>query len=444
MIRGMLRIRHLGGLALALVGGLVLALGAASSQAGTVRLLSDPRDSMLARRDAIESAKDEVLAQAFIFGDDNVTLATLALLRDAARRGACVKVLVDAHWNRIPGAVQAQLMHEGVQIREYHAFRIDRLYWVAQRMHEKLLVVDGRTLFAGGRNVESPYFGEGEEVGRRDYLDCDVAVDDPLASAAREYFMELWESGQVRKARRPTFPEDMERASRKLDEAEAWLDERLDAIRMQADDGRTEAVTVGSDALRFLADPVGRKGLDRGIAQDLHALLDTAQESIVIESPYLVPSRGVRRALRAARARGVRIRILTNSLGSTDNLWPQAALAGEKKRIVAWGVELWEYQGPECLHSKTAVLDGRTVVVGSFNLHPRSEKLDTEIAVVAESPELSRQLLDVMDSHLARARRIGADGRPEGAAERYPGVEGAKIARMRMLRLLVPFFRRQL
>lgn len=397
---------------------------------------------MIARAEAIGGAREEVLAQAFIFGDDDVTLATLALLRDAARRGACVKILVDAYWNRMPGAVQAHLMSAGVEIREYHPFRMDRPYWVTQRMHDKLLVVDSATMFAGGRNVENPYFGEGEEVDRRDYVDCDVAVSGRLAVEARDHFLALWDSREVRKVRRPTFPEDMARAGVRLDGARAWLAASLPAWRPEAEAARTTPVDVAT--LRFLHDPIGRKGLDPGMERDVHALIAGARESVVIETPYLVLSRAMRRAVRGALRRGVAVRILTNSLGSTDNLWPQAAYAGEKRRIVSWGVELWEYAGPECIHSKTVVIDGATAIVGSFNLHPRSEHLDTEVAVVAESPELARQLLCSMDSHLCRAWRIGADGRPEGAATRHPGVGDGKIARMNLRRVLVPLLRRQL
>jgi putative cardiolipin synthase len=180
------------------------------------------------------------------------------------------------------------------------------------------------------------------------------------------------------------------------------------------------------------------------VADQVLALLAEARESVVVETPYLIPSGSLRRALRAALERGVRVRLLTNSLSTTDNVLSQAAYAGEKEPLVRAGVELWEYAGPECLHSKIAVADGRRSLVGSFNLDPRSERLNAEVGILVESEALAGQLLGVVEADLSRARRIGPDGKPEGSAERFPDASGCKVARMRILRLFVPIFRGQL
>ena len=197
-------------------------------------------------------------------------------------------------------------------------------------------------------------------------------------------------------------------------------------------------------AVEFLHDPVGRKGRGPGVGKALLALMDAAESSLVIESPYLVPSRAFKKGLARALDRGVRVRILTNSLATTDNLLPQAGYAGQKKKLVRTGVELWEYTGFECLHSKAAVIDGRIVIVGSFNLDPRSEHLNTELAIVLRHPEQAAALLRVMDAHLEHAVRIDRKGRPEGADRRYPGVSRWKVCKLRLFRIIAPFIKRQL
>jgi phosphatidylserine/phosphatidylglycerophosphate/cardiolipin synthase-like enzyme len=108
------------------------------------------------------------------------------------------------------------------------------------------------------------------------------------------------------------------------------------------------------------------------------------------------------------------------------------------------GVELWEYQGPECLHAKAAVIDGETVIVGSYNLDPRSETLNTELALVVRDGPLATEMRSLMDGHLERAARIDARGFPVGATERYPGVPRWKIWKLRLFRLLAPLVRGQL
>ncbi len=422
--------------------GAALLLLSSPALADRVRLLETDREAAEARVEMVLAAQEEILASAFIFGDDPFTLTSLSLLRDAARRGLRVQVIADAQWNKIPRPVQAHLLAERIEIREYHPFRFDRLHWVTRRMHDKMVVADGRELLAGGRNVESTYFGFGRQLRRRNYIDLDLLVAGDAAAAARDYFRELWSSREVRAVQARATPAEIAEASLLLDQHKAWLDARIGEARGDANRPPTALAEVG--AVRFLHDPVGRKGRERGVAHELRDLLDAARESVLIESPYLVPSQAFLESLRRALARGVRIRILTNSLATTDNLLPQAGYVGHKKDLVASGVELWEYLGPECLHAKTAVIDGETVVVGSYNLDPRSERLNTELVLVARDRSLAAELRQTLDGHLQRATRIDARGFPEGADEPYPGIPRSKVLKLRLWRLLTPLIRNQL
>ena len=440
-------------LAVALLAA-TLALGQASLfppalAADGARLLLADRDAAEARVELVLGAREEVLASAFIFGDDPFTLTSLALLRDASRRGIDVKLLIDAQWNKMPEPVEAHLLAEGVEIRLFHPFRWTRPWWITRRLHDKLAIADGERLIAGGRNVESPYFGFGHQLDRRDYVDADVLVTGGAAAEARAYFLELWESGEVAASRALTSvgasEEERAEAAALLDRHGAWLEERV--RRALSDPDRLPPAPIEVGAVRFLHDPVGRTGEAPGVGHDLLDLLDGARESAVIESPYLVPSRALRRGLRRALDRGVRVRILTNSVTTTDNLWPQAGYVGKRDDLVGMGVELWELSGDltdETLHTKAAVIDGRTVIVGSYNLDPRSEHLNTEVAVVLEDPALAAELTAWMDGHLEASVRIGLRGWPEGADGPFPGVGCWKATKLRLLQLLSPFVKRQL
>jgi putative cardiolipin synthase len=421
----------------------LLALLPLPAAADRARLIETDREAAEARVEMVLEARSEILTQSFIIGHDPLTLTGLALLRQASRRGVDVKVIVDAQWNHIPRAVQDHLLAEGVEIREYHPFRFDRLRWVSRRMHDKLLVVDGRALMAGGRNVESPYFGLGRQLRRRNYLDLDVRVDGEAAADARAYFLRLWESREVR-AVKPSGQSvvEIEEAARELDRHQAWLDARIEQALQ--DPARVQEAPLEVGPVRFLHDPVGKKGIERGVAHELKDLMDSARESVVIESPYLVPSRAFSQALERALARGVKVRILTNSMATTDNLWAQAGYVGHRGPLVRRGVELWEYRGAESLHAKTAVIDGETVIVGSFNLDPRSERLNTELLVVMKDRDLAASLRATLDGHLASSWRIDSRGWPEGASEPFPGVPRRKVMKMRLFRLVTPLIRSQL
>ncbi len=454
-----------------------------------VAVLGDEVSAAEARVAAVLAARDEVFVSTFIVGDEPFSMTALALLRDAARRGLDVRLLVDAQWNQMPKAVEAHLVAEGVKIRHFHPFRLRHPLWLTKRLHDKLLIVDGRSLVVGGRNIESPYFGFGRQLRRRNYVDLDLLVTGDVARQAREYYLAVW-NGRHTAPSHARVPEDDQRAAEaELDRHMAWLRSRIEArvgtapvIDLRdptAGTAGTESrppaagrahgqgtrplplpaeapihapiqapvevpVEVPVETVRFLHDPPRGKGSGAGVGSSLLELLDQARESALLESPYLIPTRELRDGLAAAIARGVHVRIVTNSLATTDNLWAQAGYVGLRERLVAMGIELWEYAGPELIHTKAGVLDGRTVIVGSFNLDPRSAWLNTEVAVALDSEPLAREVGAFLGGHLQHSRRIGARGWPEGADGPFPGVSRGKICRLRMLQLLAPFIRSQL
>jgi putative cardiolipin synthase len=425
----------------AVLAALLLLAAPAARAEPTARLLLAAEEAAAARVELVLGAEREVLASSFIVGHEPLSLTALALLRDAARSGLDVKLLVDAQWNKMPPEVQAHLLDEGVEIREYHPFRWRRPGWLTRRLHDKLLVVDGEALVAGGRNVESPYFGLGRQLARRDYLDVDVLVRGAVAAEARSYYLALWDSRHVRPVAARSDAAARQGAAAELDRHQAWLVARVE--REVAAGHREHPMHVLAGA-RLLHDPVAGKGRGPGVAEALAALIDGAERRVVIESPYLIPTRGFEELLRRTVARGVAVRILTNSPTTTDNLWAQAGYVGERRELVAIGVELWEYQGPESLHGKAAVIDGDTAVVASFNLDPRSERLNTELALVLEDAALAAELAAWMDGHLERAVRIDERGWPSGADQPFPGHSRSKRARLRLLRAIAPLIRSQL
>jgi phosphatidylserine/phosphatidylglycerophosphate/cardiolipin synthase-like enzyme len=306
-------------------------------------------------------------------------------------------------------------------------------------MHDKLLVTDGAGVIAGGRNVESTYYGLGRQVERRNYLDLDMEVEGEVAREARAYFLRTWASRHVRPIRPRATEAEKRAAGEELDGHKRWIDLRVEQAESVRDEHPPRPFAeVGP--VRFLHDPIGERRA-RGVGRELRNLLGEAKESALIESPYLIPSRKLREALEEALARGVKIRILTNSLGTTDNLFVQAGYVGHKKDLVAMGVELWEYAGPDTLHSKAALFDGETVIVGSYNLDPLSESKNSELALVVRDRGVAAELAASFEENLTHSWRIDPRGWPEGHDEPFPGVGRGKICRMRLLRLLVPFIK---
>ena len=166
------------------------------------------------------------------------------------------------------------------------------------------------------------------------------------------------------------------------------------------------------------------------VVDGLLQLMGQARRDLLIISPYFVPGPDMEAAFAAARARGVRVRVLTNSLASNDAPIAHAGYARHRPLLLAMGVELYEMhselpgvlrgalgvsgsmgnhsagvvgsQGGSraMLHSKLLIVDGRLLVVGSMNLDMRSQRQNTEVALLIRSTELSRRATTQIDAAL--------------------------------------------
>ena len=420
-------------------GLILLILSASIASAEQVRIIESDGDAAQIRVDLVRQAREQVDVAYFIYDDDEAGLVGFYLLREAARSGRTVRLLVDWQWNQVALPMMRYLTTEGIQIRLYHPFHLFKPLRWTRRMHDKLVLVDGEHLLLGGRNIENVYFGFGE----RQYLDRDIYVHGNVAQVAQIYFDDRWnrDHGDDPGLGEPTTLE-LDTLRARIDGAPDILAKLrivdLDRPRDWSSEGR-----VVND-VRFLHDTLIGKRKSPGIAADLELVLGATRREIAIESPYLVLTRGTRRLFQDLVNRGVHVRILTNSLKSTDNVLAQAGYVGHRKELVRMGVELWEYTGPRSMHSKSAVYDGHVSMVGTYNLDPRSERLNSEIAMIVDDPEVAGELRQSMDRNLQRAWRIGPNGKPEGQRDRYPGVSAGKKWKLWLCRLIEPFVRRQL
>ncbi|HKS24365.1 MAG TPA: phosphatidylserine/phosphatidylglycerophosphate/cardiolipin synthase family protein [Thermoanaerobaculia bacterium] len=380
---------HRRALALAL-----LLLLAATARADVVRILADDREAAQARVDLIRQAQDSIEVLYFMAKDDKVALGILQLLRDARRRGVRdVRVVIDGSFRRIPKAVMTHLRDEGVLIRTYHPFDLRHPTWMLHRMHEKVILVDGKRYITGGRNLAESYFGLGRDMN---YRDVDIYVDGPSAADAHQRFETVWNSRDVAALHGHVTGSTKREAAQHLGDALAEMTKSgiidLGATR----DWSKGALDVGP--MRFLA------GHDVG--SDMAALIAGAKQSVVIESPYFIPPRFFRELLHKKLSEGVRIVVVTNSVRSTDGLLPQIGYLKYRDEFARAGIDFREYKGPDCLHGKVILVDGRVVMIGSYNVDPRSQYLNTEITCVAENEELARALQQLIDGHIENAWTI--------------------------------------
>ncbi len=442
---------------------LVLCLSFKSVYADVYRIVDDGKEALQLRVDLIENAKEEILISYFIYADDRNSKQFSALLRNAARRGVKVKLLVDQMFNEIDIYTATHLAREGVEVLDYNPFKLLRLGRSLKRLHDKMMIVDQEYMVLGGRNIEDTYYDNAE----KNYDDRDVLITGNSIKVARNYYLELIKADHVKSS--PVIDLEAKNLSKrkrnkllkkylinedKIDHAETDLDKAYESLSSEdgIEMGRSD-VSVWLEGqedvsnITFIHDPITVKKQKRKdtTRETLYNLIRNAKSEVIIESPYLVLNKELKTLLKETINRGVYVRIVTNSLEATDGYAPQAAYIGQRKKIVKMGVDLYEFVSKDCFHAKSLVIDKKIAIVGSYNFDPRSAYLNTETMGMVESPEVAKTLLEAMDVHLQMSVKIMKNGKPEGSKRALPGSSFKKRLITRLLQfLVVPFFKSQI
>ncbi len=370
-----------------------------SETTGSVtQLLDQNSETRTVRNQLMANAQHSIHFTALLIEDDETGRETIAAMTAAARRGVKVRVIVDAttQYKFSSYSVLQPLVAAGGQILPYNpivewaAERWNNGLNVNQRLHEKLLIVDGAHAVIGGRNVGDNYFIDGK------WHDTCVYVGGPGVSDIQRIFLHDWDefAAWEREAGCP------QQAKYGFACPQAALANDLQYMPAQA--------SVGSARTRpIYSDPRSQK-TPLGYLAHLN-LTRTAQKTIYIANSYFVPPRRLRRHLKAAVARGVRVVVVTNSLGSTDAWWMYYASLNYYKELIGAGVEVYQYRGSETMHAKTMLVDGRVAVIGSYNLDPRSAASNSEAIVTIQDGAAVNELAADFQAMLSYSDRASAE-----------------------------------
>jgi cardiolipin synthase C len=396
------------------------------ARADYYRFLTTEKEGLQCRFDLIQQAETEILVSYYIIQDDAVGLAFMHALLQARERGVRVCVLMDGNASSVNKYLASYMMEHGVELKEFYlegAIDVRRFY---HRLHDKMLLIDAHKMVAGGRNLKLPYF---ELHPKHNFIDRDAFIQSATCGAtARQHFYYMWNTPRLTSRLKTRKPSDARtlRIEAALENSYNEVFQRcnLDTKITNWADGLKET----ESPVRFVHDKffgkVGDKYLptvqkDAGSTDSLIQLIYAAESEITLENPYIVPPKKWENALYQARKRGVKIRLLTNSIRSSDVLISQAAYMNKRRRLVRMGIEVWEYQGPKQLHAKTATIDDCVSIVGSYNIHTPSERFNSEVAVWVTDEAIAREHRNCINAYMKDAVMIGPNNKP--VAESYPG-----------------------
>jgi len=420
-----------------------------------LRLLPEGETAFNARIALARRATKSIDAQYYVIAQDDIGLAFLRELRDAALRGVRVRLIVDDLYAADEDELLAGLAaFPNVQVRLFNplpsrsgsftrriVLSLHEFGRINHRMHNKLFIADNRFAVSGGRNIANEYFMHGAEAN---FIDLDLLSAGPVVQQLSDLFDGYWNSEQVWPIETLVVPAwQRDAARRRFDElvaaAPATVPERprdvLGALPVgqQLDAGRIE---LSSGAARAFADTPGKvaglKDEDKThtVTEQTLALFAQAREQVTIASPYFIPGARGLEMMRAVGAtqEGGQIVLMTNSLGATDEPLVHASYARYRLDMLKAGVRIYEISPALTqrsgrvgsfgrsigrLHAKAATIDHHLVYIGSMNLDARSARVNTEVGMAIESPELAKTIARLATGGLIQSAyrlRLAADG----------------------------------
>lgn len=425
-------------------------------------------DAFAARIVLARQAEQRIDTQYYMWHQDTVGRSLISELIDAADRGVQVRLLVDDMYGSDgEDAWLAMSRHPNIEVRLFAPYSrrqpkvlqyLTRFHDVNARMHTKSFTVDNQATILGGRNIGDEYFDADSKLA---FADNDVLVIGAAVGDVSSNFDDYWNSDYA-------YPVAALLASAGNDKLRRLRDDLSGVLGSEDARRYIEAVTHGqlANALRdhsleflwgegeVVHDPWWKRDQQRpGWRESLLItslepyLLESTVEVIMI-SPYFVPGQDTVDALCGLAGRGVRVRILTNSLASNDVAAVHAGYSRYRTTLVRCGIELYELDenlrndqrksfswlpglDKSSLHAKTMIFDRKKMFVGSFNYDQRSLYLNTEIGIVFEQREVAADAAERFSEHIDRvAFKVGlADPDTDSNSLTWTAIEDGRDVR---------------
>jgi putative cardiolipin synthase len=431
-----------------------------------LRLLPNGDHALDARLALVQRAERSLDLQYYAWHDDDTGRRLLAALRDAGRRGVRVRLLVDdLHAGALQPLLAGLAAHAGVEVRLFNPLPVREgslagrvlgslhdFSRLNHRMHNKLFIADGALAVAGGRNIGDEYFMRSAVAN---FVDLDVLVAGPVVADMAASFDRYWNSERAWPVQALATPADAAALRAQFDGAVAGAASalRVDArdrlgrspVSAQLDAGRLDLLAA---PVRLLVDAPHRQRCDAadadapaaaaacaqaepGAVDALFAAMRETRHALAITSPYFVPGADGMAMLQAVAGRGASIRLLTNSIGATDEPLVHWGYARYRPAMLELGLQIRELsptlpartqafgsfgRSAARLHAKVVVIDGHRVALGSANMDHRSARINTEMVLLIDSPALAAELARLASAEALAGSyrlRLGADRRIE-------------------------------
>ena len=418
-----------------------------SSALHQVVFLEEGAAALQARLEMIARARRSIDLEYYLFDTNHQsTRMLIQALVSKAREGIRVRILRDytPFGSRFDPWLVAVLREAGVEVKIFNpAWDINPWQF---RAHRKLLIVDGKEVITGGRNIDDSYFGLHR---RKNFVDLDIWVKGEIVAVIRDSFEEFWNSKYSRPALFPRFParaDYVNSTPSQYYQDRRWYYRRMEAARARHLDpapleellGRVERVAARqlnrnkgyeSSDISFASDRPEGPRFHRVLSQVIFDRILESRPSIRIMAPYFLPLRTGEKIIGQLLDQGVPVEVLGNSRFSYDDLISIGHVIESFARpLVRKGMVFHGYSGrpppgeelvrddyhPRVnweFHSKAAIFGRDSVMIGTYNFDPRSKFFNAETAIFIDgNPAAALEMRRLFEKLAGNSFRLGASG----------------------------------
>jgi cardiolipin synthase len=347
-------------------------VGVPAQRGNLVQLIDDWQEAFDRIIADVNAAERTCHFEFYIWSNGGRTEEVAEALIRAARRGVVCRVLVDAMGSRafLRSETAERMQDAGVHVHAALPGGLLRLPFVRfdLRLHRKIVVIDGRIAHTGSLNLVDPRFFK-RDAGVGQWVDAMVRLEGPAVEALAITFLADW------------FVE---------------TDEPLEALQSTGD--AHPQPSRGECAVQVM--PSGPATSAHAVEQVLITAIYSANEELVITTPYFVPSEPLSLALVAAARRGVKVILVLPA--RVDSKLVKYASGAFKSDLLEAGIRIATFSDG-LLHTKSVTIDRTHALFGSVNLDPRSMRLNFEILLAVYNRDFAARLRDLQQQYIDKS-----------------------------------------
>lgn len=384
-----------------------------------VLLLEGGEDAFDMRINLMENAKETMDIVYYTVEEGMTSSLFMGAILDAADRGVQVRLILDGVLHGIKGELKdlkyTLSAHPNITFKVYEPLSLINVSLWNKRLHDKIMIIDGNKAIIGGRNIGDKYFVKDNSNGNytkdRDVLIYD-AIDDPNSSVKhmQYYYNKLIDYDGTSLMFSKLSKSKLKKARLAKEKFIALYDSYIQDNLSKVDTIDLMDVTQESDNVRFIYNPIGQSKQEPWILEEILRLAKES-DSILVQSPYVIPSRRMINLYQSKDLIADKFQILTNSYASSPNVMAMSGYAHKRKDLSKLGFEIHELQSQVPIHAKSYIFDNNISVIGSYNLDARSTFINTESMVIIEGEGFTDTLQTAMNVDLENSLILDKNGK---------------------------------